>query len=183
MLKYEALVDYMERKIVVINEEKCTGCGLCARACHEGAIKMIEGKAHLISESYCDGLGDCLPHCPSDAITIETKNVASYDHEAVFNNMEERIMPEGELINWPIQLKLAPVRSPLYNNGHLLIAASCTAFSYKNFYKDLCIKEHYLSVALSLIIMIIQESLRIFLKIIILSQLLLLEWMFLVVED
>lgn len=72
----------MERKIVVINEEKCTGCGLCARACHEGAIKMIEGKAHLISESYCDGLGDCLPHCPSDAITIETKNVASYDHEA-----------------------------------------------------------------------------------------------------
>lgn len=84
MLKYEALVDYMERKIVVINEEKCTGCGLCARACHEGAIKMIEGKAHLISESYCDGLGDCLPHCPSDAITIETKNVASYDHEAVF---------------------------------------------------------------------------------------------------
>lgn len=51
----------MERKIVVINEEKCTGCGLCARACHEGAIKMIEGKAHLISESYCDGLGDCLP--------------------------------------------------------------------------------------------------------------------------
>ena len=50
----------MERKIVVINEEKCTGCGLCARACHEGAIKMIEGKAHLISESYCDGLGDCL---------------------------------------------------------------------------------------------------------------------------
>lgn len=105
----------MERKIVVINEEKCTGCGLCARACHEGAIKMIEGKAHLISESYCDGLGDCLPHCPSDAITIETKNVASYDHEAVFKNMEERIMPEGELINWPIQLKLAPVRSPLYN--------------------------------------------------------------------
>lgn len=126
----------MERKIVVINEEKCTGCGLCARACHEGAIKMIEGKAHLISESYCDGLGDCLPHCLSDAITIETKNVASYDHEAFFKNMEERIMPEGELINWPIQLKLAPVRSPLYNNGHLLIAASCTAFSYKNFYKD-----------------------------------------------
>ncbi len=50
----------MERKIVVINEEKCTGCGLCARACHEGAIKMIEGKAHLISESYCDGLLPCL---------------------------------------------------------------------------------------------------------------------------
>ena len=97
---------------------------------------MIAGKAHLISESYCDGLGDCLPHCPSDAITIETKNVASYDHEAVLKNMEERKIPEGELINWPIQLKLAPVRSPLYNNGHLLIAASCTAFSYKDFYKD-----------------------------------------------
>lgn len=55
----------MERKIIKIDQEKCNGCGLCAAACHEGAIGMVEGKAHLLREDYCDGLGGLparLPH-------------------------------------------------------------------------------------------------------------------------
>ena len=59
----------MIRKIVCIDEMKCTGCGECAMACHEGAIAMIGGKAKLIRDDYCDGLGDCLPSCPAGAIT------------------------------------------------------------------------------------------------------------------
>ncbi len=51
----------MVRKIIHINEEKCNGCGLCAAACHEGAIGMVNGKAKLLRDDYCDGLGDCLP--------------------------------------------------------------------------------------------------------------------------
>jgi len=50
----------MIRKIVQIEEEKCTGCGLCAHACHESAIAMVDGKAKLIRDDYCDGFGDCL---------------------------------------------------------------------------------------------------------------------------
>lgn len=34
----------MIRRIVVIDEEKCSGCGKCAEACHENAIGMIDGK-------------------------------------------------------------------------------------------------------------------------------------------
>ena len=34
----------MIRKIIVIDEEKCNGCGACAAACHEGAIGMVNGK-------------------------------------------------------------------------------------------------------------------------------------------
>ena len=37
----------MVRKIIHINEEKCNGCGICATACHEGAIEMIDGKQSL----------------------------------------------------------------------------------------------------------------------------------------
>ncbi len=55
----------MKRKIIRIDEEKCNGCGLCAAACHEGAIGMVDGKAKLTREDYCDGLGDCLPACPT----------------------------------------------------------------------------------------------------------------------
>ena len=53
----------MIRRIIQIDEEKCNGCGLCAAACHEGAIGMVDGKAKLLRDDYCDGLGDCLPQC------------------------------------------------------------------------------------------------------------------------
>lgn len=71
------------RKIIVIDEEKCNGCGLCAAACHEGAIGMVNGKARLLREDYCDGLGDCLPACPAGAISFEEREAAPYDAAAV----------------------------------------------------------------------------------------------------
>lgn len=79
----------MIRKIIKIDEEKCNGCGLCAAACHEGAIGMVDGKAKLLRDDYCDGLGDCLPVCPTGAITFEEREAAAYDEVAVKANMKK----------------------------------------------------------------------------------------------
>lgn len=79
----------MKRKIIVIDEEKCNGCGACATACHEEAIGMVNGKAKLLKEEYCDGLGDCLPACPTGAISFTEREAAAYDEKAVAAHKQE----------------------------------------------------------------------------------------------
>jgi len=80
----------MIRKVIKINEDDCNGCGLCATACHEGAIGIVDGKAKLLRDDYCDGLGNCLPVCPTGAITFEERNAAEFDEVAVKKHMKEK---------------------------------------------------------------------------------------------
>lgn len=133
----------MERKIIKIDENKCNGCGLCATACHEGAIGMVDGKAKLLREDYCDGLGDCLPACPTQAITFEVREAPAYNEEAVRKAKESAnkhspisLYPGNMLTNWPVQIKLAPINAPYFDGADLLIAADCTAYAYANFHTD-----------------------------------------------
>lgn len=151
----------MKRQIIQIDEDKCNGCSLCAVACHEGAIAMVNGKAKLIREDYCDGLGDCLPSCPTGAITFIEKETLPYDEVAVQQHLQSKepqahqcpsmqfngersvsskptakVQNESELRQWPVQIKLAPVNAPYFENANLLIAADCSAYAYANFHQD-----------------------------------------------
>ncbi len=149
----------MTRRVIQIDAEKCNGCGACARACHEGAIAMVNGKAQLMRDDYCDGLGDCLPACPVDAISFVEREAAAYDAKAVEANKAQRGAKDcgcpgsrsrtiehapaqqiadvpGMLGTWPVQLQLAPLNAPYFDNADILVAADCTAYAYGNFHVD-----------------------------------------------
>ena len=135
----------MIRKIIQIDEEKCNGCGVCAEACHEGAIGMVNGKAKLLRDDYCDGLGDCLPTCPTGAISFVEREAAAYDEKAVQENMRRKngqdlsYAPLGagsQLGQWPCQIKLIPINAPCFDGARLLIAADCCAYAYARMHGD-----------------------------------------------
>lgn len=122
----------MIRKIIQIDTEKCNGCGLCAKACHEGAIGMVDGKAKLLRDDYCDGLGDCLPACPVKAISFTVREAAAYDEAAVLAKKGKG----SQLQQWPVQIRLVPVEAPFFQGADLLVAADCTAYAYAEFHKE-----------------------------------------------
>lgn len=159
----------MIRKIIHIDEDKCNGCGICAHACHEGAIGIVDGKAKLLRDDYCDGMGDCLPTCPTGAISFEEREAAAYDEASVLENKRKKEMqahgmklheggcpgtkmrmlqqrskavempntvPVSQLRNWPVQIRLAPLKAPYFEGAKLLIAADCTAYAYANFHQE-----------------------------------------------
>ena len=154
------------RNILIIDEEKCNGCGQCVTACAEGAIEIVNGKAKLVSEIYCDGLGACIGHCPEDAITIEQREAAEFDEEAtkvhLAREKESReqidfVCPgmkaqklqvkesaanstakvPSQLTQWPVQLKLVPPSAPYFANADLLLVADCVPFAMSDFHNSL----------------------------------------------
>ena len=160
------------RKIVIIDEEKCDGCGWCIGACVEGALRIVGGKAKLVSEIYCDGLGACLGGCPQNAITVEEREAESFEGEAPkqeaqnlvaapfagcpsarvleFENKQPAVGGDAPvpsaLRNWPVQLALIPPTAPFLRDADLLLAADCVPFSMASFHQRF-LGGHMLAVA------------------------------------
>jgi MinD superfamily P-loop ATPase len=79
------------RSIVKIDEDLCTGCGLCVTPCAEGAIEIVDGKAKVVKDELCDGAGFCLAICPTGALSIEQREAADFDDEAAAGRVSAKL--------------------------------------------------------------------------------------------
>ncbi len=143
----------MQRPIIVIDREKCNGCGKCVTACVEGALQLVDGKAVLVKEDYCDGLSACIGDCPTGALRIEQREAPPFTAPhppptpapAVCPGMQVRMGggrpamapaplegPAGQAISselrqWPVQLHLVPPGAPFLRGRELLLLNACGA--------------------------------------------------------
>ncbi|MDD5491911.1 MAG: 4Fe-4S binding protein [bacterium] len=140
----------MKRQIITIDEQKCTGCGLCINGCQEGAIKIIQGKARLVGDLYCDGLGACLNICPEGAITIIEREAEPYqekEHSCPGSKMVDlrkkaaatesaRGDIGSQLRQWPVQMHLISPAAPYFQGADVVLAADCVAYALGGFHAD-----------------------------------------------
>jgi len=54
----------------VVDENTCTGCGICVDACPHQAIEMVDGLAK-VNPAKCDGDEACVEACPVTAISMK----------------------------------------------------------------------------------------------------------------
>jgi len=117
----------MNRTIIKIDENRCTGCGACVAGCHGGALQIIDGKAKIINQDFCDGLGACIGTCPVGAIEMQECKTEELPKEMPCCNSS------FEMQQFPIQLRLVNPNASFLKNSDLILAADCTAFVYSNF--------------------------------------------------
>lgn len=154
------------RKIIEIDEDRCTGCGQCVVDCAEGALAIVDGKARVIAEVLCDGLGACIGACPEGALRIVEREADEFDEAAVAEHLRRRktgaagpaaggcpssrpldlqpvpfAAPGGgsgpALAHWPVQIRLVSPEAPFLAGCDLLIAADCVPVAYAAFHRDL----------------------------------------------
>ncbi len=153
----------MIRKIIEIDEDKCTGCGQCVTGCAEGALAIVNGKAKIVRDMFCDGLGACIGHCPEDALRIVEREAEEFDEDEAMEHVRkmggaghhgcpsaqvmqmnpcaaanEPASQTGQhgssLSHWPVQIRLVPAHAPFLNDADLLIAGDCCPVATPDFH-------------------------------------------------
>ncbi|WP_418270651.1 ATP-binding protein [Hominenteromicrobium sp.] len=137
---HEGAIAMVDGKAKLMRDDYCDGLGDCLPACPTGAIAFVEREAAAYDEKAVlenrqrkmRKEGMTLPcGCPgTQSKTIRRAERA--DEEPSYMNMK----PVSRLSQWPVQIKLVPVRAPYFDGAKLLIAADCTAYAYAAFHEE-----------------------------------------------
>lgn len=141
---HEGAIAMVNGKARLMRDDYCDGLGDCLPHCPTDAISFIEKdtvaydaeavKANMKAQGREYKQGGCPG---SQARTIS---------HACPGQMAQSIAPAAaavptspqpsQLRQWPVQIKLVPLKAAYFDGAHLLIAADCTAYAYANFHQE-----------------------------------------------
>ena len=136
----------VDGKAKLLRDDYCDGMGDCLPECPTGAITFEEREAAAYDEAAVlankqkkEREHQAAHHheggCPGS--NIRQMNRRSLEQDAPKESVKEgNVVWQSELQNWPVQIKLAPVNAPYFEEAKLLIAADCTAYAYASFHQD-----------------------------------------------
>ena len=138
---HEGAIDIINGKAELVREHFCDGLGDCLPECPTGAISFEEREAPAYDEKAVKEAQKKIlaknqtmaAHvgCPgSKSMQIQRQEISET------KKLSSAADQVSKLQNWPVQIKLAPVSAPYFNDAKLLIAADCTAYAYASFHQD-----------------------------------------------
>jgi ferredoxin len=77
-----------------LNEERCSGCGMCTQVCVHGVFAVSKGIAHLVDRDACMECGACARNCPVEAVSVRSGVGCAY---AVWKSWFRRKKEGGEV--------------------------------------------------------------------------------------
>jgi len=137
---HEGAIAMVDGKAKLMRDDYCDGLGDCLPACPTGAIAFVEREAAAYDEKAVlenkqkkmRKEGMTLPcGCPGTQ-SKRIQHAECEDAEPSCMNMK----PVSRLSQWPVQIRLVPVRAPYFDGAKLLIAADCTAYAYAAFHEE-----------------------------------------------
>lgn len=140
---HEGAIAMVDGKARLMRDDYCDGLGDCLPACPTGAITFTEREAAAYDQEAVlrsKGQGNATTHsgCPGSAAhTINHSCPGSAPaalRPAAENAVEVSSGSVSELTTWPVQIQLAPVNAPYFDNARLLVAADCTAYARADFH-------------------------------------------------
>ena len=140
---HEGAIAMVDGKARLMRDDYCDGLGDCLPACPTGAITFTEREAaaydqEAVLRSKAQESTAAHSGCPGSAAhTISHSCPGSTPaalRPAAENAVEVSSGSVSELTTWPVQIQLAPVNAPYFDNAKLLVAADCTAYARADFH-------------------------------------------------
>ena len=134
---HEGAIAMVNGKAQLMRDDYCDGLGDCLPACPTGAISFVEREAASYDEAAV--LANKQKKMQQEGMRLHGgcpgTRMRTFRHEAASGTEPAPSAAQSRLSQWPVQIKLVPVRAPFFDGAKLLIAADCTAYAYAAFHE------------------------------------------------
>ncbi|NLG92753.1 MAG: 4Fe-4S binding protein [Clostridiales bacterium] len=131
----ESAIAMVNGKAKLIRDDYCDGLGNCLPVCPTGAISFIEREAAAYDEESVKRHQEAVKqNSPCHSGGCPGSRAKAISREAAPAAASAPSQAKSQLMQWPVQMKLLPVKAPFYENANLLVAADCTAYAYGDFH-------------------------------------------------